>query len=80
MDSFKITLGDNKKYSEYSIKDVSSVNWKGDEVQDYYNAEGFHVTTKDGVDHYVERDELSVHDEKLLERWVIQARSLPAKL
>lgn len=28
--------------------------------------------TQDGIDHYVERDELSVHDEKLLNRWVRQ--------
>ncbi len=70
MDSLKITLGDNKKYSEYSIHDISNVNWKGDDIQDYYNAKEFYVKTKDGVDHYVERDELSVHDEKLLDRWV----------
>lgn len=65
-----ITLGDQKKYFEYSIQDVTNVNWEGDEVRDYYEAEDFYVTTKDGVEHYVERDELSVHDEKLLDRWV----------
>ncbi|MBW4640884.1 MAG: hypothetical protein KME05_22200 [Gloeocapsa sp. UFS-A4-WI-NPMV-4B04] len=63
-----VTLGDNK---EYLIQDVINIYWKGeDEVQKYYGAEGFYVLTQDGVNHYVERDELSVHDEKLLDRWV----------
>lgn len=62
-----ITLGDNK---EYLIQDITNIHWEGKELQKYYDAEGFYVTTQDGVDHYVERDELSAHDEKLLERWV----------
>ena len=63
-----VTLGDNK---EYLIQDVINIYWKGeDEVQKYYGAEGFYVLTQDGVNHYVERDELSVHDEKILDRWV----------
>jgi len=63
-----ITLGNDK---EYCIGDVTDICWQGkDEGQNYYNSEGFYVTTQDGVDHYVERDELSAHDEKLLDRWV----------
>ena len=62
-----ITLGDNK---EYLIQDVTNIQWEGNEIQKYYNAEGFCVTTQDGVEHYVERDELSAHDERLLDRWV----------
>ena len=62
-----ITLGDNK---EYLIQDVTNIQWEGNELQKYYNAEGFYVTTLDGVEHYVERDELSAHDERLLDRWV----------
>lgn len=34
--------------------------------------------TRDGVDHYVERDELSAHDEKLLDRWVRRVLQIPA--
>lgn len=67
-----VTLGDNK---EYLIQDVINIYWKGgDEAQNYYDAEGFYVLTQDGVNHYVERDELSVHDEKLLDRWVNRVR------
>ena len=62
-----ITLGDNK---EYFIQDITNIQWKGNELQEYYNAEGFYVTTQDGVKHYVERDELSAHAERLLDRWV----------
>lgn len=62
-----ITLGDNK---EYLIQDVTNIQWEGNELQKYYDAEGFYVTTQDGVEHYVERDELSAHDERLLDRWV----------
>ncbi len=75
MNGLEITLGDNK---EYFIKDVINIDWESDEVQDYYHAEGFYATTKDGVVHYVERDELSVHDEKLLDRWVESVRRLPS--
>lgn len=66
-DMATITLGDNK---EYLIQDVTNIQWEGNELQKYYNAEGFYVTTQDGVEHYVERDELSAHDERLLDRWV----------
>lgn len=48
-----ITLGDNK---EYLIQDITNIHWEGEELQKYYDAEGFYVTTQDGVDHYVERD------------------------
>ena len=67
-----VTLGDNK---EYLIQDVINIYWEGgDEAQNYYDAEGFYVLTQDGVNHYVERDELSAHDEKLLDRWVSRVR------
>ena len=65
-----ITLGDNK---EYLIQDITNIQWEGKEIQKYYDAEGFYVTTQDGINHYVERDELSAHDEKLLDRWVRRA-------
>lgn len=70
-----VTLGDNK---EYFIQDVINIHWEGDdEAQNYYDAEGFYVLTQDGVNHYVERDELSAHDEKLLDRWVRRVPRTP---